>query len=105
MLSRLQHLQLAKLHPSTRVASTKLTSWLRALGFKDFCHIPLGSCSGFKAKRCNFSSFCFSFSLLFILEDTLASFSWGSLTYLKVVNGTRVGFAKFRRLGSSSAYC
>ena len=63
--------------------------------------MPLGPCSGFKAKRCNFSSFSFSF----LLEDTLAFYSWGSLTYLKVVNETRVGFAKFRRLSSSSAYC
>ena len=29
----------------------------------------------------------------------------GVLNLLKVINETRVGFAKFKRLGSFSAYC
>ena len=79
MTSRIKHLQLAKLHPSTRVANTKSTTpnqlRFRASGFKGFRHIPLGPCSGFKAKRhgihFSFSSFLFlfPFSFLFQLED------------------------------------
>ena len=68
------------------------TSWLRAPGFKGFRHIPLGPCSGFKAKRRGFSIlfssfFLFSFFfLLFLLflEDSLAFYLWGSLTYYKL---------------------
>ena len=110
MISRLQYLQLAKPHPSTHVASTN-SVWLKASGFKDFRHIPLGPCLGFKAKRWNF---LFSFFFLFLFLFLSTSFYFGRhigllfigvLNLLKVVNETRVGFAKSRRLGSSSAYC
>ena len=79
MTSRIKHLQLAKIHPSTRVANTKSMTpnqlRFRASGFKGFRHIPLGPCSGFKAKRHCFYSyfssflFLFAFSFLFHLED------------------------------------
>ena len=59
----------------------------RASGFKGFCHIPLGPCSGFKAKRHNFyfsfSSviFLFAFSFLFHLEDYIGLHTWITQTY------------------------
>ena len=54
--------------------------------------MPLGPCSGFKAKRCNF----YSFSFLFFSFSRFSSFSFstGVLNLLKVVNETRVGYAK-----------
>ena len=91
MTSRIKHLQLAKLHPSTRVANTKSMTpnqlRFRASGFKGFRHIPLGPCSGFKAKRHDFSFsfssflFLFSFSFLFHLEDYIGLHSWVTQTY------------------------
>ena len=99
MTSRIKHLQLAKLYPSTRVANTKSMTpnklWFRASGFKGYHHIPLGPCSGFKAKRhgfyFSFSSFLFlfAFSFLFHLEDYIGLHTWvaqtyyGSSTYLR----------------------
>ena len=53
---------------------------------------------GFKGKALKFSSFYFSFSFLFILEDTLAFYSWGVLNLLKVVNETRVGYWKVKEV-------
>ena len=91
MTSRIKHLQLAKLHPSTRVVNTKLMIpnqlRFRASGFKGFRHIPLGQCSGFKAKRHSFYSsfssflFLFSFSFLFHLEDYISLHSRVTQTY------------------------
>ena len=94
MTSRIKHLRLAKLHPSTRVANTKSTTpnqlRFRASGFKGFPHIPLGPCSGFKAKRhgfyfsfSSFSSFLFlfAFSFLFQLEDYIGLHTWVTQTY------------------------
>ena len=53
--SRIQHLQLTNLHLFTRIGNTKSMtpnqSRFRAPGFKGLFHIPLGPCSGFKAKR------------------------------------------------------
>ena len=77
MTLRIKHLRLTKLHPSTRIANTKSMTpnqlRFRASGFKGFRHIPLGPCSGFKAKRhvfySSFSSFLFLFLFLFHLED------------------------------------
>ena len=79
MTLRIKHLQLVKLHPSTRVANTKSMTpnqlRFRASGFKGFRHIPLGPCSGFKAKHhgfyFSFSSFLFiiDFYFLFHIED------------------------------------
>ena len=84
MISKLQHLQLAKLHPSTRVTSTKSVA---------------SNQLGFKAKRCNLSSFSFSF--VFLFHFFLFSFGrhigllfMGVLNLLKVVNDTRIGCAK-----------
>ena len=91
MTSRIKHLQLSKLHPSTRVANTKLMTpnklMFRASGFKGFRHIPLGPCSGFKAKRhgfyFSFSSFLFLFSFYFLfhLEDYIGLHTWVTQTY------------------------
>ena len=91
MTSRIKHLQLAKLYLSTRVANTKSMTpnqlRFRASGFKSFRHIPLGPCSGFKAKRhdfyFSFSSFLFlfAFSFLFQLEDYIGLHTWETQTY------------------------
>ena len=91
MTSRIKHLQLAKLHPSTRVTNTKSMTAnqlrFRASGFKGFRHIPLGLCSGFKAKRhgfyFSFSSFLFlfAFSFLFHMEDYIGLHSQVTQTY------------------------
>ena len=74
----------------------------RAPGFKGFRHKPLGSCSGFKAKRCNFLLllfiFIFFFFLFFYFGRHIGILFMGVLNLLKVVDETRVGFAKFRRL-------
>ena len=75
--------------------------------------MPLELCSGFKVKRHSFSilfSFSFSFSFLFLFlffyfGRHIGLLFMGVLNLLKVVNETRIGFAKFRRLGSFSAYC
>ena len=82
MISRIKHLQHAKLYPSTRVANTKSMTpnqlRLRASRFKGFHHIPLGPCSGFKAKRHGFILlfllffFFFLFLFFFIWKTTLA---------------------------------
>ena len=76
MTSRIKHLQIAKLYLSTHVTNTKSVTpnqlRLRASGFKGFRHIPLGPCSGFKAKCHDFYSsfssflFLFAFSFLFL---------------------------------------
>ena len=92
MTSRIKHLQLAKLYLSTRVANTKSVTpnqlRFRAPGFKGFRHIPLGPCSGFKAKHHGFYFFSFSsflflfaFSFLFHLEDYIGLHSRVTQTY------------------------
>ena len=58
--------------------------------------MPLGPCSGFKAKHCNFYSFSFLFLFLlffFFFSFSPFSFSTGVLNLLKAVNETRVGYA------------
>ena len=92
MTSRIKHLQHAKLYPFTRVTNTKSMTpnhlRLRASGFKGFRHLPLGPCSGFKAKLhdfyFSFSSFLFFF-LLFLffsfLEDYIGLQIWVTQTY------------------------
>ena len=93
MTSRIKHLQLAKLYPFTRVTNTKSMTpnqlRFRASGFKGSRHIPLGPCSGFKAKRHDFYfflfllsfSFCFFFSFL---EDNIGLHIWVILTYYEL---------------------
>ena len=101
MILSIKHLQLTKLHPSTHVANTKSITpnqlRFRASGFKGFRHIPLGPCSGFKAKRhdfsFSFSSFLylfdfsfllhFAFSFLFHLEDYIGLHSQVTQTYYR----------------------
>ena len=59
----------------------------RASGFKGFRHIPLGPCSGIKAKRHGFYFsfsyflFLFAFSFLFHLEDYIGLHTWVTQTY------------------------
>ena len=93
MISRIKNLQFAKLYPFTCVTNTKSMTpnqlRLRASGFKGFRHIPLGPCSGFKAKLhdfyFSFSSFLFLFFLLFLffsfLEDYIGLQMWVTQTY------------------------
>ena len=91
MTLRIKLLQLTKLHPPTRVANTKLMTpnqlRFKASGFKGFRHIPLGPCSGFKAKchgfYFSFSSFLFlfAFSFLFHKEDYIGLHSRVTQTY------------------------
>ena len=98
MISRIKHLQHAKLYPFTRVTNTKSMtpnqSRLRASGFKGFLHIPLRPFSGFKAKRhgfySSFSSFFFSFCFFFsFLEDYIGLHTWVILTYYGSSTGLR----------------
>ena len=91
MTSRIKHLQHAKIYPFTRVTNTKSMTpnqlRFRASGFKGFRHIPLGPCSGFKAK-CHdfiflFLLFFFFFLFLFFsfLEDYIGLQMWVTQTY------------------------
>ena len=90
MTSRIKHLQHAKLYPFTHVTNTKSMTpnqlRFRESGFKGFHHIPLGPCSGFKAKLhdfyFSFSSFSFSFCFFFsFLEDNIGLHIWVTQTY------------------------
>ena len=82
MTSRIKHLQLAKLYLSTHVANTKSMTpnqlRFRASGFKGFRHIPLGPCSGFKAKHHDFYSSFSSF--LFLFSFSFRRLHWSSFT-------------------------
>ena len=98
MISRIKHIQQAKLYPFTRVTNTKSMTpnqlRLRASGFKGFRHIPHGPCSGFKAKRhgfySSFSSFLFFFCFFFsFLEDFIGLHSWVTKTYYGSSTGLR----------------
>ena len=94
MTSRIKHLQFAILYPFTRVTNTMSMTpnqlRHRASGFKGFRHIPLGPCSGFKAKLRDylffffFFSFSFSFCFFFFLEDYIGLQMWETLTYLRL---------------------
>ena len=88
MISKIKHLQHAKLYSFTRVANTKSVTpnqlRFRAPGFKGFRHIPLEPCSGFKEKRHDFYSsflFLFAFPFLFHLEDYIGLHSRVTQTY------------------------
>ena len=106
MISRNKHLQHAKLYPSTRVANTKSMTpnqlKFRASGFKGFRHIPLGPCSGFKAKRhgfyFSFCSFLFLFSFFFsFLEDYISLHKWVTQTYYGSSTGLRPALQSGKR--------
>ena len=90
MTSRIKNLKHAKLYLSTRVTNTKSMTpnqlRFRASGFKGFRHVPLGPCSGFKAKHhdfyFSFSSFLFPFCFFFsFLEDYIGLHIWVTQTY------------------------
>ena len=99
MTSRIKHLEHAELYPSTRVANTKSMTpnqlRFRASGFKGFRHIPLGPCSGFKAKRHSFFFLLFFFFFLFLffffsfLEDYIGLHTWVTQTYYGSSTGLR----------------
>ena len=123
MISRIKHLQHAKLYPSTRVMNTKSMTpnqlRFRASGFEGFRHIPLGPCSGFKAKRhdfyFSFSSFLFlfsfsflflfdfsflfvfAFSFLFHLEDYIGLHTWVTQTYYGSSTGLKPALQSEKR--------
>ena len=118
MTSRIRNLQHAKLYPFTRVANTKSMTpnqlRFRASGLKGFRHIPLGPCSGFKAKLhdfyFSFSSFLFllffffffSFSsflsiFFFFLEDNIGLHIWVTKTYYGSSTGLRPALQSDRR--------
>ena len=94
MTSRIKHLQYSKPYPFTRVTNTKSMTpnqlRFRASGFKGFRHIPLGPCSGFKAKCHDFIFLCllFFFFLLFLffsfLEDYIGLQMWVTQTYYRM---------------------
>ena len=78
----------------------------RASGFKGFCHIPLGPCSGFKAKLHDFYFsfiyffFFFSFSFFFLfsfLEDYIGLHIWVTQTYYGSSTGLRPALQSERR--------
>ena len=97
MTSRIKHLQYAKLYPFTHIANTKSMTpnqlRFRASGFKGIRHIPLGPCSGFKAKRhgfyFSFSSFLFIFSFFSFLEDYIGLHTLVTQTYYGSSTGLR----------------
>ena len=108
MTSRIKHLQLAKLYLFTRIANTRSMTpnqlRFRAPGFKGFRHIPLGPCSGFKAKRhdfyFSFSSFIFLFLLFFFfsfLEDYIGLHTWVTQTYYGSSTGLRPALQSEKR--------
>ena len=110
MTSRIKHLQLAKLYPSTLVANTKSVTpnqlRFRAPGFKGIRHRPLGPCSGFKAKRLgfyfSFSSFLFLFSFFFpFLEDFIGLHTWVTKTYHGSSTGLRSALQSEKRCKAS----
>ena len=103
MTSKLQHLQLAKPHLSTHVESTKPVSpnlLVQGTRFSRLSPYTPRTVLGFQGKALQlFYSFS-SFSFLFLLEDFIGPLFLGALNLLQVVNITRVGFGKLRRLES-----
>ena len=105
MTSKIKHLQFAILYPFTRVTNTKSMTpnqlSHKASDFKGFRHIPLGPCSGFKAKLHDFYffyffSFSFSFCFFFLLflffsflEDYIGLQLWKTLTYPRLPTNLR----------------
>ena len=97
MILRIKHLQHAKLYPFTRVTNTKSMTpnqlRLRASGFKGFRHIPLGPCSGIKAKRHGFIFlfllFFFFFLFLFLFGRLIGLHTWVTKTYYGTSTGLR----------------
>ena len=109
MTSRIKHLQIVKLYLSTHVTNTKSMTpnqlRFRALGFKGFRHIPLGPCSGFKAKGHDFIFlfllFFFFFFLLFLFfsffEDYIGLHIWVTQTYHRLPTCLRPTLQSERR--------
>ena len=108
MIARIKHLQHAKLYPFTHVTNTKSMTpnqlRFRASGFKGFCHIPLGPCSGFKAKSHDFYFSFSSFLFLFLFGRLHWSSCMGNINLLWVVNRFKADFAKLKESHSSTTY-
>ena len=106
MILRLQHLQLAKPHPSTHVVSTKVGDsqpvGLGQWALKTFTIYPSNRA---RVSRQSVAIFFFLFLFLFLFFSSfyfgrhIGLLFMGFLNLLKVVNEIRVGFAKFRRFG------
>ena len=96
MILRIKHLQHAKLYLFTHVTNTKSMTpnqlRFRASGFKGFLHIPLGPCSGFKAKRHGFYFFLFLRFFFFLLFLFLfGRLHWSSYMGNKTYYGSSTG--------------
>ena len=95
MISKLQHLQFAKPHPSTHVASTKsVAPNMLVLGhqtLKTFVVYPSDRARVSSQIVAAFLSFFFFF-FFFFLEDFIGLLFSRALNLLQVVNETRVGF-------------
>ena len=113
MTSKIKHLQFAKLYLSTHVTNTKSTTpnqlRLRASGFKGFRHIPLGPCSGFKAKLHDFIFlfllFFFFFFFFSFLEDNIGLRMWVTQTYPRLPTCLRPALQSERRTKSDKTCC
>ena len=114
MNSKLQHLQLAKLHPSTRVANTKSVEPV-GLGHQVLKAFAINPSDHARVSRQSFAIvflflfFFLSFSFLFpffffAFGRHIGLLFMGVLNLLKVVNETRVGYCKVKEVGSFSAY-
>ena len=93
MISRIKHLQHAKLYPFTRVTNTKSMTpnqlRFRASGFKGFRHIPLGPCSGVKAKLHDFIFLFLLFFFFSFLENYIGLHTRVTQTYYGSSTGLR----------------
>ena len=113
MISKIEHLQFARLDLSTHVTNTKSMtpnqSRLRASGFKGCRHTPLGPCSSFKAKFHGFIFlfllFFFFFFLLFLffsfLEDNIGLQMWVTQNYPRLSTYLRPALQSGRRYANS----
>ena len=112
MISRIKHLQLAKLFPSTHVSNTKSATPNReGLGHrasKAFAIYPSDRARVSRQSIAIFFFFSFSFLFLFLFHFFFFFFFFffytGVLNLLKAVNETRVGYANYGRVHSFSAY-
>ena len=109
---KIKHLQFAKFYLSTHVTNTKSMTpnqlRFRASGFKGFRHIPLGPCSGFKAKVYDFIFLCLLFFFFFFffsfLEDNIGLQLLVTQTYPRFVNMPKAGFAKWKEAYKFTTY-
>ena len=99
MISRIRHLQHARLYPSTRVTNTKSMTpnqlRFRASGFKCFRHIPSDYARVSRQSVTTFISlfllffFVLLFLFFFFLEDYIGLHTWVTQTYYGSSTGLR----------------